>query len=87
MAFDTGLPQPIALYRDGKKLPFEADSAHTENLMDQHAMLRYGKGLTLKVGDLLVFGTSHPCITFDKWKTIYLVDEDYSVLESMETAF
>lgn len=87
VAFDTGLPQPIALYRDGKKLPFEADSAHTENLMDQHAMLRYGKGLTLKVGDLLVFGTSHPCITFDKWKTIYLVDEDYSVLESMETAF
>lgn len=87
VAFDTGLPQPIALYRDGQRMPFEADSAHTENLMDQHAMLRYGKGLSLQVGDLLVFGTSHPCITFDKWKTIYLVDEDYNVLEAMETAF
>ncbi|MFG7613747.1 hypothetical protein ACG0R2_27735, partial [Klebsiella pneumoniae] len=38
-------------------------------------------GSDVQVGDILLFGTSHPCLTFDKWKTLLLVDDDYNVLD------
>ena len=28
----------------------------------------------LKVGDLLKFGVSHPCITIDSWNTLYMIN-------------
>ncbi|CNH20048.1 amino acid deaminase [Yersinia pekkanenii] len=86
-AFDSGLPQPIAHYRNGQSIPFKSASMRTENLMDQHAMVKYDTDLDLKVGDILIFGTSHPCITFDKWKTLYLVDDNYDVIEEINTFF
>ncbi|SQI84390.1 D-serine deaminase [Klebsiella oxytoca] len=50
-------------------------------------MLRLAPGSDVQVGDILVFGTSHPCLTFDKWKTLLLVDEQYNVLEELDTLF
>ena len=38
-------------------------------------------------GDILLFGTSHPWLTFDKWKTLLLVDDDYNVLDELDTLF
>lgn len=86
-AFDAGLPQPIAHYRAGKALNLPLKSLETTGIMDQHAMLKIAPGADVKVGDILVFGTSHPCLTFDKWKALQLVDDSYNVLETLETAF
>ena len=42
---------------------------------------------TQRVGDLLCFDISHPCLTFDKWQVGCLVDEQLQVIESLETRF
>ncbi|VUS46435.1 amino acid deaminase [Klebsiella spallanzanii] len=84
-AFDAGLPQPIALYRHGEQL--SAEGIASVGIMDQHCMLHLAPGSDVQVGDILVFGTSHPCLTFDKWKTLLLVDDQYNVLEELDTLF
>jgi D-serine dehydratase len=86
-AFDAGLPQPIAHYRNG--LPQEGGTTGltTIGIMDQHAMLNCPADSNVQVGDILVFATSHPCLTFDKWKTLFLIDDQYNVIEQLDTAF
>lgn len=86
-AFDAGLPQPVAHYREGKVLPLQPHSIVSTDIMDQHCILHLPSDKRLQVGDILIFGTSHPCLTFDKWKTLLLVDESYNVLESLDTQF
>ena len=86
-AFDAGLPQPVAHYRHGKALPLQADEIVSVGIMDQHCMLRLSPGCDVQVGDIVLFGTSHPCLTFDKWKTLLLVDDEYNVLEELDTLF
>ncbi|MGB3254576.1 amino acid deaminase [Buttiauxella gaviniae] len=86
-AFDAGLPQPVAHYRAGKSRELATNTIETTGIMDQHAMLKLKPGADVQVGDILVFSTSHPCLTFDKWKALLLVDEQYNVLETLETAF
>lgn len=86
-AFDAGLPQPTAHYRAGNPLKLGIKSIETTGIMDQHAMLKLAPDADVKVGDILVFSTSHPCLTFDKWKALLLVDDSYNVLETLETAF
>jgi D-serine deaminase-like pyridoxal phosphate-dependent protein len=41
----------------------------------------------VRVGDIVAFGTSHPCLTFDKWRTILLANERLEVTEVMATCF
>jgi D-serine deaminase-like pyridoxal phosphate-dependent protein len=55
--------------------------------MDQHAFMTVAPGVELRVGDIISFGTSHPCLTFDKWRIGCLVDEQLNVIETMETCF
>lgn len=86
-AFDAGLPQPVAHYRNGHVLPLPANEIVSVGIMDQHCMLRLAPGCDVQVGDIIVFGTSHPCLTFDKWKTLLLVDDEYTVLEELDTLF
>lgn len=50
-------------------------------------MLQLSANSDVQVGDILVFGTSHPCLTFDKWKTLLLADDDYNVLAELDTLF
>ena len=40
---------------------------------------------SVKVGDLVSFGISHPCTTFDKWGLLMVVDEDYHVVDARKT--
>ncbi|HEX6113417.1 MAG TPA: amino acid deaminase [Geminicoccaceae bacterium] len=56
-------------------------------LYDQHACLRMPADSPLRVGDLVSFGISHPCTTFDKWRLLYVVDDDYTVIEAIRTFF
>jgi D-serine dehydratase len=54
---------------------------------DQHAHMAVPPGHGVKVGDLVALGPSHPCTTLDKWRAIYLVDDDYNVTDTVETCF
>ncbi len=88
-AFDSGLPVPVWHYRPGtqngpKAVPTEWT---TIKLMDQHAYLQIPESADLQVGDMLGFEISHPCLTFDKWRYLALVDADYNVLEAIPTFF
>jgi D-serine dehydratase len=56
-------------------------------LYDQHACLRVRADGPLRVGDLVSFGISHPCTTFDKWRLLHVVDDDYTVTETIRTFF
>ena len=54
---------------------------------DQHAHMDVPPDHGAGVGDLVALGPSHPCTTFDKWRTLYLVDDDYTVTEEVPTYF
>ena len=64
-------------------------------LNDQHAFLRFdpnggsGDGTRSRpvVGDLVGCTVSHPCTTFDKWRSIPVVDDRYDVMETVDTCF
>lgn len=86
-AFDAGLPQPLAHYRAGKALELKAGAITSTGVMDQHCMLKLAEGCDVQVDDILVFGTSHPCLTFDKWKVLLLTDDEYNVVDELETLF
>jgi D-serine dehydratase len=89
-AFDAGLPVPARHYRPGTSAPrpiAAAEGWEITGLMDQHAYLRIVPGADLKVGDMLAFDISHPCLTFDKWRQLLLVDDRYRVTEVIETFF
>ncbi|BDH47332.1 aldolase [Salmonella enterica subsp. enterica serovar Choleraesuis] len=86
-AFDAGLPQPIAHYRAGERRELPPRAMSSQAIMDQHCMLEVAPDHDLRVGDIIIFGTSHPCLTFDKWRVLLLVDDDYRVLDELETCF
>ena len=54
---------------------------------DQHSYLDVDADDRLAVGDLVGFGISHPCTTFDKWRAIPIVDDTYCVTEIADTLF
>jgi len=87
-AFDSGLPVPALHFRHGSPAPQPAP-AHweTTRLMDQHAYLRIEPGDGLRVGDMIAFDICHPCLTFDKWRTIPVVDSAYNVVDIVQTFF
>lgn len=89
-AFDAGMPEPARHYRPGTEAP--RDIAASEGweifgLMDQHAYLRIPADADLKVGDMIAFDISHPCLTFDKWRQVLVLDPSYRVTEVIETFF
>lgn len=56
-------------------------------LDDQHAYLDIPADSPLRPGDMVAFGISHPCTTFDKWQALYLVDDDLKVTGAIRTFF
>lgn len=88
VAFDAGLPMPALHFRPGSKAPVAAGTDWVvSSMMDQHAALTFTVGDDLKVGDIIAFATSHPCLTFDKWQQLCVIDNDYSVVDVIHTYF
>ena len=87
-AFDSGLPTPALHFRPGEGAP-SATPAHWEvtKLMDQHAYLKIALGDDVRVGDMVGFNISHPCLTFDKWRVMAVVDGRYDVVDVVKTYF
>lgn len=89
VAYDAGLPNPLRRYR-AHVMPASGDdvsNCKVTAVMDQHAFMTVAPGCELKVGDIIAFGTSHPCLTFDKWRSGCLVDDDLRVIEPFSTYF
>lgn len=64
-----------------------AGDHRTVRLDDQHAYLDVPFTTPLKVGDLISFGISHPCTTFDRWPVMYLADDDLNITGAVRTYF
>lgn len=87
-AFDSGLPSPALHYRPGSKDPAAAPpNWEVTKLMDQHGDLKIAPGDDVRVGDMVGFNISHPCLTFDKWRVVAIVDENYDVVDVVKTYF
>jgi D-serine dehydratase len=87
-AFDSGLPTPALHFRVGGAEP-QATPAHWEvtKMMDQHAYLKIAPADDIRVGDMVGFNISHPCLTFDKWRVLPILDEKYNVVDAVQTYF
>jgi D-serine deaminase-like pyridoxal phosphate-dependent protein len=86
VGFDQGLPVPIRIRRaSGLETP--ADRLRVTKLDDQHLHLSVPPEFPFAPGDLLCLGISHPCTTFDKWRVIPVIDEDYRVIDAIHTFF
>lgn len=87
-AFDSGLPVPALYYRPGQRTP-EPTPAHwtVTKMMDQHAFLQIEAGDELGVGDMIGFDICHPCLTFDKWRVLPILNSDFQVVDIAQTFF
>lgn len=87
-AFDAGMPIPAQIYRPGTQAP-RATPAHWQvtGMMDQHAYLEIAAGDDVRVGDMIAFDISHPCLTFDKWRHIPVLDSQLRVIDIVQTFF
>jgi D-serine dehydratase len=56
-------------------------------MMDQHIFLHIHDGDDIRVGDLIGFDICHPCLTFDKWRTLPVLNADYQVVDIIQTFF
>jgi D-serine dehydratase len=87
-AFDAGLPTPALHYRPGDTAPKPAPVHWTlTRMMDQHAYMTIDRRDDLRVGDMIAFDISHPCLTFDKWRTLPVVNAEYGVVDVIHTFF
>ncbi|WP_158751017.1 amino acid deaminase [Acidobacterium sp. S8] len=87
-AFDAGLPAPALHFRPGGTAPKDAP-AHwaLTRMMDQHAYLKIAANDDLRVGDMIGLDISHPCLTFDKWRVLPILDAGYQVVDLVQTFF
>ncbi|CAH6941990.1 D-serine deaminase [Vibrio chagasii] len=85
VAFDAGLPIAERGYRKGEAISVKGLTATA--VMDQHTFVETDGSSEIEVGDMIAFSTSHPCLTFDKWRYIAISDDDYQVTNWVETCF
>ncbi|MFA0001072.1 amino acid deaminase [Vibrio lentus] len=85
VAFDAGLPIAERGYRNGEAISAKGLTATA--VMDQHTFVETDGSSEIEVGDMIAFSTSHPCLTFDKWRYIAISDDDHQVTNWVETCF
>jgi len=87
-AFDAGLPTPSLHFRPGREAPVAAPHDwKVTRLWDQHAHMQIPDNADLRVGDMIGFDISHPCLTFDKWRYLPVLDAKFNVIDIVETFF
>lgn len=93
---DEGMPVPLRRHRAGAAAQDVRGWAVTRT-NDQHAYLEPVAGgaagadgsaaTTLRPGDVVELGISHPCTAFDKWRVVPVLDADLRVTELLTTLF
>jgi D-serine dehydratase len=86
---DSHNPIPILWFRPGLHNAPQAMAGRNAvtGLNDQHAHMTIEPASPLRVGDMVACGISHPCTTFDKWAMLYVVNDDYDIVEGVKTFF
>lgn len=89
LSYDIEMPVPVRWCPAGSHRPQAVPASWAVSGMnDQHAYLRLGhEPGSLKVGDRVALGISHPCTTFDKWRWMALIDDDGTVVDALITCF
>jgi D-serine dehydratase len=89
VSYDAGLPVPLVWFRSGlHESPTPVPSGHVVTaLNDQHCYLACPDSSPISIGDLIGFGISHPCTTFDKWPVVFIVDDLFNVVDAVKTFF
>jgi D-serine dehydratase len=88
VGFDEDMPQPALRYRRHKTVkPVAMANAAIFALNDQHAYMRIAPDDDVAVGDLVACGVSHPCTTFDRWRVVHVVDDDWTSQGAIMTFF
>nr|WP_281371343.1 hypothetical protein [Leifsonia naganoensis] len=89
--YDEGMPVPQAIRALGAASGIPLDGAVVTAMNDQHTFVRLPSHARVEVGDVIRFGLSHPCTTFDKWRALAVVDDALAaephVTGLLETAF
>ncbi|MEZ8435112.1 amino acid deaminase [Vibrio splendidus] len=85
VAFDAGLPIAERGYRNGETISVKGLTSTA--VMDQHTFVETDGSSEIEVGDMIAFSTSHPCLTFDKWRYIAISDDEHQVTKWVETCF
>lgn len=101
-AFDSGLPKPVLHFRPpietagetagqtagetGRPAAAPAEWSVTK-MMDQHAYLSVPADADVRVGDMIAFDIYHPCLTWDKWRQVAVVNDGYDVVDLLQTYF
>ena len=86
-AFDSGFPTPALHFRPGDTPKPALEHWAVTKMMDQHAYLHIAVGDDLRVGDMIAFDISHPCLTFDKWRSLPVLNASYDVVDVVSTFF
>jgi D-serine dehydratase len=85
---DVDPPKPIAWCRPNRdREAVVVSDCAVVALNDQHAIVRIPNDCQLEVGDLVGFGVSHPCTTFDRWPLLYMIGREGAVLGGISTFF
>ncbi len=87
-SFDAGLPVLLGAVGRNEHTVRHDVSGQLVKLDDQHGYLAVDPDSSdLRAGDRLVFGISHPCTTFDKWRHVLLIDREQRVIRVLQTRF
>ncbi|MBP7336013.1 alanine racemase [Niveispirillum sp.] len=91
LSHDIDLPGLKSWFRPGlHTAPQSTHGWRITKLSDQHAHVLAempAAATPLCVGDMVALGISHPCTTFDKWRVLLEVDDDYRVTGGLKTFF
>jgi D-serine dehydratase len=85
--YDQGYPIPLLHARLGDRPRQLEDGCEVIAMHDQHMYLRVPKDAETRPGDLIGLGISHPCSAFDRWRLLFLVDEERNVRGAVRTFF
>ncbi len=85
-SYDVEPPIPLWVHRPETDRLREAGDLRTLTMWDQHLSLA-DPAESLRIGDLVGFGISHPCGTFDRWTALLTVNEEYRVTGAVTTLF
>jgi D-serine dehydratase len=92
VSFDLDLPVPLWRAGVGETIT-RSVPAHWQitALNDQHAYLHFDALAPQEekpfVGQIVGSGISHPCTTFDKWRWMPIVDDQYKVIDAISIHF
>jgi D-serine deaminase-like pyridoxal phosphate-dependent protein len=86
VSYDIDLPIPVSVRRDGQVRHLNGE-LNVFELNDQHAFVLVPDDFDLAVGDVVECGISHPCASFDRWRAMPIVDDEYNVIGAVRTFF